>query len=197
MRTSTVLVGLMLLMGCGGDSGSGADASAGDGGGADAAAADAGSSGDDAGATDGGGALADASVSADASSGDGGATDASTADGGAVDGGAVDGGGVCDFVGGLSRGCSADANCIVAIHQVDCCGTLTAVGLNHSERDPFDTAEAACLATYPACGCAGSPTTTDSGEIATDTSSIQVGCISRGPAGVCMTYVSTRPLDGV
>ena len=113
---------------------------------------DGGGGGDDGGGgTDDGGGDEDAGSTTD----DGGGT---TDDGG---GGADDGGGgrACEgFPTDFERGCGADANCVVGLHQIDCCGTLFATGINHSERDRFDTAEATCRASYPACGCAAGAT---------------------------------------
>jgi hypothetical protein len=106
-----------------------------------------------------------------------------------------DGGASCDFVDSLERACTTDDTCVVGLHQVDCCGSMVASGIGAAERDRFDAAEAACRATYPLCDCLPRPTETDSGETADDPSSIQVGCISGGPARTCLTYVSTRPPD--
>jgi hypothetical protein len=119
------------------------------------------------------------------------------ADGGpGVDGGpSVDGGPACDFVSDLERGCTTDTTCVVGVHQTDCCGNTTAIGINHSERDRFDASEAVCRETYPLCECPSGPTTTDSGETAFDTAEIRAACVARGPTMECLTYVSMRPED--
>lgn len=189
MRTACLLLCLCSAAGCGGSS------STPDGGRDAAAAFDAGT---DAGASGDAGASQDASASEDAGASEDGAAPGQDAgaDGGGSDGGSFDGGApTCAFVDDLERGCGADANCVVGVHQTDCCGNTHAVGMNHSERDRFDAAEAACRATYPACGCPAGPTTTDSGETAFDASAIQVGCIQSGASRVCTTYVSARPAD--
>lgn len=153
-----------------------------------AAPADAGTT-DDAGSADSG--------AADAGSSDAGSSDAGSSDAGATnDGGATqpDSGVVtCDFVGSLSRECTADDDCIVVIHQTDCCGNTAAIGLNRAESAEFDADEPLCRATYPRCGCPARPTVTDSGETADDTSAIQVACIDTGPTNTCLTYVTTPP----
>jgi hypothetical protein len=97
----------------------------------------------------------------------------------------------------LQRNCSRDDDCGFAIHQTDCCGNTLAMGVRASEVTRFEALEPICRDSYPACGCPARPTQTDSGETVTDPSTVQVGCISRGPAGFCMTYVSMRPMDGV
>lgn len=136
----------------------------------------------------------DAGRAPDASATDAGSSEdaGSTRDAGSTgDAGAA----TCAFADDLERGCGDDANCVVGVHQTDCCGNTSALGMNHSERDRFDAAESACRATYPLCGCPSGPTTTDSGETAFDVATIQVGCIASGPTRVCMTYVSARPPD--
>jgi hypothetical protein len=53
-----------------------------------------------------------------------------------------------------------------------------------------------CAATYPICECPSYPQRTDSDEVASDPSAIQLACVSRGPRNVCLTYITERPLDG-
>lgn len=173
MRTTACLIGLLLLAGCDedttpGDAGTNMDAGS---------STDAGSSGDDAGNASDGGGTDDGGAGDDAAPGDGGNA------------------GACDFFDGLERGCGTDMNCGVVTHQVDCCGTEIARGVNHAEVTRFGMLEPACRASYPACGCAAQPTMTDSGEVVTDPGSVQVACVAQGPENVCMTYVTMRPMD--
>ncbi|MBX7192007.1 MAG: hypothetical protein K1X94_08115 [Sandaracinaceae bacterium] len=102
----------------------------------------------------------------------------------------------CAFVDTLVRSCSTDSDCEVVVHQSDCCGNTSALGVTHDEAARFDALEPICRDSYPPCGCPAHPTVTDSGESAPDPTSIQVGCISRGPGAICLTYVSMRPPDG-
>jgi hypothetical protein len=81
------------------------------------------------------------------------------------------------------KGCTNSDSCVIGYHQVDCCGTLIAIGINHSERDAFDAAEAAWEATCPACGCAAQPTKTEDGRTGT-MANITVTCDS----GMCITH---------
>lgn len=125
----------------------------------------------------------------------------SSDDGGAHDAGArvdasTDAGPPCAFIESVDRTCLGDEACVVAVHQVNCCGSEIATGIDRGERERFDALEALCVESYPGCGCAAGPTMTDSGEIVTDLASVQVGCILRGTGGVCMTYVAMRPPDG-
>ncbi len=116
----------------------------------------------------------------------------STGDSGSPDGGPFAG---CSFVGMLDDRCTIDSDCVLGIHQTDCCGNTAAVGFNHAERTRFDTLEPLCAASYPGCGCPQGPTRTDSGETALDASTILVACVSAGPTRRCQTYVAMRPPD--
>jgi len=73
----------------------------------------------------------------------------------------------------------------MGMHQTSCCGDMAAIGINHSERERFDQAEAKCESQYPGCGCPQGPTVTDTGQQATNSSQIQVECRS----GTCTTFV--------
>jgi len=85
----------------------------------------------------------------------------------------------------FERACWDDAWCVVAFHQIDCCGTRIATGIFHTAVATFDAAEAACVATYGVCDCAARPTMTDTDQTTSDESVIAVQCRS----GVCTTYV--------
>jgi hypothetical protein len=160
MRVFTIFLLASLLVtttSCGDDDGSSTD---GGGGGTDGG----GGGGTDGGMTmdDGGGAGTDGGMSMD--------------DGGMTPGDA----GLCALP-TLERGCGADENCVIGVHQVDCCGSLVALGMNHSERDAFDTFEAACRMTYPDCDCLSQPTRADDGT--TGMGDATVACVS----GTCTT----------
>ncbi len=101
----------------------------------------------------------------------------------------------CAFVDTLDRLCSVDGDCAVGIHQTDCCGNTFAIGFNKTERTKFDSSEPTCDASYPGCGRPQGPTRTDSGETASETMTIHVGCIASGPTKACRTYVTMRPAD--
>lgn len=85
----------------------------------------------------------------------------------------------------FDRTCSAEADCVIVFHMINCCGTRDALGIAKTEEQAFTDAEGICSAQYPACGCAQGPTGTDEGSTATDEAMIQVQCAG----GQCMTYV--------
>jgi hypothetical protein len=64
----------------------------------------------------------------------------------------------------FDKACTLTDNCSLGFHQVDCCGSLIAVGFNHSQRDTFDNAEQTWDSTCPACGCAAQPIKADDGK---------------------------------
>ena len=85
----------------------------------------------------------------------------------------------------FDRACWDDFWCVVALHQVDCCGNVLATGILHPEEPCFNAAESICRSQYPGCGCPSGPIKTDTGQTAADPSQIKVQCRS----GVCTTYV--------
>ncbi len=123
----------------------------------------------------------------------GGLLDMSTTDA-RVDSGA-DAGNACDFVDALDDSCSDDSDCDYFVHQTDCCGNTYAYGVRVTDIDQALAREPLCRDFYPACGCPAMQTLTDSGERVASESTVHVGCIQMGPARVCETYVSMRPVD--
>jgi hypothetical protein len=86
----------------------------------------------------------------------------------------------------FSKTCAAAGDCAIGLHQINCCGTLTAIGLAASQQAAFAAAEATCEGQYPGCGCAGQATTAEDGKTADlGNSQIQVACT----AGACSTYI--------
>ncbi|MDQ3031808.1 MAG: hypothetical protein M3Y87_05275 [Myxococcota bacterium] len=102
----------------------------------------------------------------------------------------------CDYVATIDRSCTADDDCLVRLHQSDCCGSSIMIGIHTSAESTYLAAEPACQASYPTCGCPAMLPTTDSGETVADTSTVRAGCIARATGDVCMTYVTMRPADG-
>jgi len=68
----------------------------------------------------------------------------------------------------FDRTCEKDADCVVVLHQVNCCGTEVAWGIAASEKAAFDAAESECRSEYPACGCPALPTQADDGNTGSD-----------------------------
>jgi hypothetical protein len=119
-----------------------------------------------------------------------GTTDGTTADGSSSDASAGDVGpdgfpGACTPDGGFpnfQKGCGGNANCIVKLHQIDCCGSMIAIGLNHAEFAAFDTAEQAWEAACPKCKCPPKPTVAEDGNSGPN-ANVKVSCDN----GTCKT----------
>jgi hypothetical protein len=63
----------------------------------------------------------------------------------------------------LDKSCTTASDCILVIHQTDCCGNAAAVAIGASGGEAFWAAEAQCAAMFPACGCAMGPLSTEDG----------------------------------
>lgn len=124
--------------------------------------------------------LGDAGGTADGAAGDGSATDASSVDAGrdGFPGACTPDGGFPSF----QKGCGTADNCIIKLHQIDCCGSIIAIGLNHSEFTPFDQTEQAWEAACPRCKCPAQPTVAEDGKSGLN-ADIKVKCDN----GVCRT----------
>jgi hypothetical protein len=84
----------------------------------------------------------------------------------------------------FDKTCSADSDCDVGLNQIDCCGTLRAIGINVAERDRFDAAEAVCYEQYPPCGCAPRGVETEDDQVVYYPGDVGVACTR----GACLTY---------
>lgn len=84
----------------------------------------------------------------------------------------------------FERQCSADADCVAVLHQIDCCGTYVALGIRVTEQTAFAAAEKDCEAMYPGCGCASRPTVADDGTQDQGGSRLSARC----SAGRCLSH---------
>lgn len=84
----------------------------------------------------------------------------------------------------FDRSCGAATDCVVALHQTDCCGSRRAMGINAGQRDAFNRAEAVCRPMYRECGCPAGIPTTDDGASADPFTTIPVECRT----GTCTTF---------
>lgn len=83
----------------------------------------------------------------------------------------------------FDRRCAGDGDCFAAAHQTDCCGNVRVLGLNVSERAPFEAAERTCRGQYPDCGCPARPATDDD-----DQSSMAGEFGARCASGMCRSF---------
>jgi hypothetical protein len=87
------------------------------------------------------------------------------------------------------------ANCVIQLHQSDCCGAKIAYGFNHAALTQLCTAESACKY-YSPPGCANTTITTDTSEMTTDASQVRVRVVNPtacayGTCYTCETFVCT------
>lgn len=78
----------------------------------------------------------------------------------------------------FERACGLDADCGLAFHQADCCGSIEVRGIRADRLDDFQAAEDVCRAQWPACGCAGRIPTADDGSTSGDLGDFEVSCES-------------------
>ena len=81
--------------------------------------------------------------------------------------------------------CRDGCDCRAAIHQINCCGSRAAIGINYLEQERFDEAEAICEAQYPACDCFDRGILADDGQSTFDAARVAAFCNE----GTCATFV--------
>lgn len=93
----------------------------------------------------------------------------------------------------FSKACTTAADCVVAFHATDCCGSKAAWGIRQDQKSEFDAAEAICTSQMPDCDCAPLATVTDDGNTAQLVEDAYVTC----DTGICTTHsASPPPTDG-
>jgi hypothetical protein len=139
----------------------------------------------------GGSAGGSAGATATGGRGSGGAGGAAGTGGGGVagmGGGGRGGGGAtaCQQVGTLDRSCAKDTDCMAVVHTTNCCGAAVWLGLRSTEAQAFATLESTCDASYPACGCASGPPTTDDGSTVMRGGAVSASC----QGSICKTFAT-------
>lgn len=85
----------------------------------------------------------------------------------------------------FTKVCQQDADCAYVLHQSDCCGNATAIGVWKEVQGAFASAEAQCRGQYPACGCAAQAPKGEDGKTSAS-GSFGVACKS----GQCQTFAN-------
>jgi hypothetical protein len=85
----------------------------------------------------------------------------------------------------FDKTCTIADDCVIGVHQTNCCGDTIAIGITKAEQARFEAAEALCVAQYPPCACPTTPTVAEDGRNPIAGQSIVVECQSRS----CMTTV--------
>ena len=84
--------------------------------------------------------------------------------------------------------CQSDDDCAVAVHQINCCGTRQALGIDGQEVARFIEDEAICEAQYPSCDCADFGIQADDGQSTYDPDELGVVCAEN----TCTTFVAPK-----
>lgn len=84
------------------------------------------------------------------------------------------------------RSCNGPSDCSIGYVSVDCCGSLSAYGINVAEQSRFDESAKTC-GVAAVCDCAPKLARSEDGETSlyADHHDIQVGCLDRR----CITYI--------
>ena len=86
----------------------------------------------------------------------------------------------------FDKTCTSAGDCVIGIHQSDCCGSRQAIGMNETEQARFSADEATCVAQYsPGCECPPAFPLAEGGQSAFDGKTIVVECQSNQ----CITTV--------
>ena len=83
------------------------------------------------------------------------------------------------------RVCATDADCVVRLHQDDCCGSFRYIGIAANQTAIFDPCEPSHRASVIDCQCATNPDRAEDGKVATSRDAVGVRCTARK----CTTYV--------
>jgi hypothetical protein len=88
------------------------------------------------------------------------------------------------------RGATNLSNCVIQIHQLDCCGARAAYGVNHGARTTLCPAETTCVATYATPPpCTDATIKTDTGETTMNEADVKLRCVPGGATCTCETFV--------
>jgi hypothetical protein len=171
----------------------GAQGTAGVGGAGSGVAGSGGAGSGAAGSGTGGSGVAGSGAAGSGHAGAGGGT--AGAGGTSSDGGVKDGGvSACMQATMFDRSCTVDADCVAVTHQINCCGSAVWLGIRVADKPRYDEVETACDRSYPGCGCASGPPTTDDGSV------VPFGTMGAGvtcQAGTCKTFAKAcgHPCD--
>jgi hypothetical protein len=171
---------VLAMVGCGSVTASG------DGGQAGSGSGTAGAGGGQTGEAGASGAAGSAGATGGGGNAGGGAAGSGAAGTGHAGGGTAGAGGAsaCAQVPTLDRSCAVDGDCLAVTHTTNCCGSANWIGIRSSEKARYDTLETACDKSYPGCGCAAGPPTTDDGSVVPFGGMAGVSC----QGGTCKTF---------
>jgi hypothetical protein len=87
--------------------------------------------------------------------------------------------------------CSSDDDCTFLMHQTDCCGNSTWVGVAKDQKVEVQACESASRAKFPGCGCPASQPKAEDGTTIDFGAMPVVHCTDRtSSSGICKTSAS-------
>jgi hypothetical protein len=89
----------------------------------------------------------------------------------------------------VDRRCITDADCVAVMHEINCCGAESWIGISASAAVRFASLEKVCDAGYPKCLCATGAPVAEDGSVVPFGQAAGVTCA----AGACRTF---SPLCG-
>jgi len=92
----------------------------------------------------------------------------------------------------FDKECSTDADCVLAVHTLSCCGDVLVMAINRGALSAFQAAESTCSSQYPACGCMSNSVTFENGVAYGGTSSPTSAAAASCVGGSCLA-VFTGP----
>ena len=98
----------------------------------------------------------------------------------------------CEDIGPHNTACTEPSDCRLVFHQVDCCGSQEALGINESEATQYQQLENMCVASEPTCDCIPEETVAQDGNSGPGYR-IAVDCVG----GQCESYVPEDPCLGI
>ncbi|WP_437576217.1 hypothetical protein [Sorangium sp. So ce887] len=92
---------------------------------------------------------------------------------------------------GFSKACEQASDCVVLEHITSCCGDVLFVGVDAEDKGAFESAEAACAASYPLCDCPTGPPVAEDGKPLDNPSEAAV--VARCKEGSCTSEIRYLP----
>lgn len=84
--------------------------------------------------------------------------------------------------------CADDSDCTFLLHQTDCCGNSTWVGVAKSQKVEVQACEDASRSKFPGCGCPASQPEAEDGTKIDFSGMPAVHCVDRtSSSGICKT----------
>ncbi len=79
----------------------------------------------------------------------------------------------------FEKACVKASDCVVEMHQLNCCGTQAALGITKSGASRFKAAEKVCDAQFPKCGCATQQPKAEDGTVGRSAGDFVAKCVNR------------------